>query len=169
MTMVFIGGSRRVSHLDADVRRRLEAMIRKRLPVVVGDANGADKAVQQFFQGRDYSRVTVFCSGKECRNNLGNWPVRCVRANGNKKDFRFFAAKDRAMAAEASVGLMIWDGKSAGTLLNVFRLVRLQKKVVVYLAPSRRFVEVKTETDWEALMQVCDAGLRQRIREESSS
>ncbi len=168
MNMVFIGGSRRIRHLDGDVRRRLETMIRKRLPILVGDASGADKAVQEFFLGRAYSNITVFCSGEECRNNLGNWPVRHIPVSESRTGFQFFAAKDRAMAAEASVGLMIWDGKSAGTLLNVFRLARMKKKAVVYLASSRKFLEVKTEAHWSALLQACGAGLRQRIREESS-
>lgn len=46
MRKVFIGGSRRVSRLHADVRRRLDRIVEKRLPVLAGDANGADKAHQ---------------------------------------------------------------------------------------------------------------------------
>lgn len=45
MTNVFVAGSRRVSHLGADVRRRLE-MIQRELAILVGDANDVDKAIQ---------------------------------------------------------------------------------------------------------------------------
>jgi hypothetical protein len=152
MTKVFVGGSRQVSRLNAEVRRRLDRIIEKELPVVVGDANGADKAVQRYFDESGYRRVEVFCSGPECRNNLGRWPERHVPVAAGDRGFAFYATKDAAMAREASVGLMIWDRKSVGTLLNVSRLVEQQKTAVVYIVPERRFLDIKTELDWEALL-----------------
>ena len=44
---VFVGGSRHVSRLNERVRERLDKIIQKRLPILIGDASGADKAVQQ--------------------------------------------------------------------------------------------------------------------------
>jgi hypothetical protein len=44
-----------------------------------------------------------------------------------RKDFEYYATKDRAMAAEATVGLMLWDGQSRGTLMNVLRLAARDK------------------------------------------
>ena len=89
MTKVFIGGSRRISRLDAEVKRRIDRMIEKRLPVIVGDANGADKAVQDYLRTKDYDLVEVFCSGDSCRNNRGGWPTRTVPvpSGGKRKDF----------------------------------------------------------------------------------
>src|SRR5262249_42163772 len=127
VTKVFIGGSRRVSRLSADVKTRIDRIMEQGFPVRVGDANGADKAVQQYLQRRGYKGVEVFCSGGECRNNLGMWPVRAVATGHARKDFDYYAAKDEQMAQEASVGLMIWDGKRAGTLANVARLLRQGK------------------------------------------
>jgi predicted Rossmann fold nucleotide-binding protein DprA/Smf involved in DNA uptake len=47
MTKVFIGGSRAVSRLSEPVLARLDRRtIAKGLSVVIGGANGADKAVQ---------------------------------------------------------------------------------------------------------------------------
>ena len=57
---VFIAGSRHVSRLDAGVCRRLDNMIEKRLPILVGDANGADKAVQAYLHGKHYDLVQVY-------------------------------------------------------------------------------------------------------------
>ena len=48
MTKVFIAGSRQLSRLNADVKRRIETMIEKGFTILVGDANGADKAVQRY-------------------------------------------------------------------------------------------------------------------------
>jgi len=130
MTKVFIGGSRRVTRLDADVRERLDRILEKRLPIVVGDANGADKAVQIYLQSQCYDKVEVFCMEGHCRNNLGGWTTRVVSAKG-KQGFDYYAMKDQLMAEEATIGLMIWDGKSFGTVANVFRLLQKGKKVVL--------------------------------------
>jgi len=47
MTRVFIGGSRRLTRLNADVQRRIDKIIEQGFPILVGDANGADKAVRR--------------------------------------------------------------------------------------------------------------------------
>ena len=83
-------------------------------PVLIGDANGADKAAQEHLHSRGYKGVEVFCSGGECRNNLGMWLVRAVATRHARKDFDYYAAKDEQMAQEASVGLMIWMAKTPG-------------------------------------------------------
>ena len=80
MNTVFIGGSRRVSRLPAAARDRVDNVIEKGLAVSVGDANGADKAVQKHLADARYDRVTVYCSGDSCRNNIGQWKTRHVKA-----------------------------------------------------------------------------------------
>ena len=167
MTKVFIGGSRRVNQLNADVRRRIDGIVEKRLGVLIGDANGVDKAVQQYLNGRGYDRVEVFCVGRECRNNIGSWPLRAVPTDGRKKDFEYYATKDRRMTDEASLGFMIWDGKSMGTLLNVLRLISQRKKVGVYAVPARKFTELRNEVDWEAFVSACSNDLRRRVEREA--
>ena len=74
---VFIGGSRAVSRLSAVIRDRLDDVMKKGCTVLIGDANGADKAVQQYFADRHYQNVVVFCM-ENCRNNMGQWPTRGV-------------------------------------------------------------------------------------------
>jgi len=113
--------------------------------------------------------VEVFCAGDVCRNNAGGWPVRSIHVMGQRKGFAFYALKDRAMAEQSSVGLMIWDEKSKGTLLNVFRMVRLGKKAAVYLAPERRFFDIKTSADWEELLSRCAPELVEEIGREAQA
>jgi len=148
MTKVFIGGSRKISKLNADVRFRLDRIMEKHFPILVGDANGADKAVQTYLRSKGYSQVEVFCTGNECRNNRGDWPVRAISSDAKHRSFEFYSSKDRAMADEASVGLMIWDGKSKGTLMNVLRLLNAGKKVAIYISSSKNFVDLKNVDDW---------------------
>ena len=70
MKKVFIGGSRRISRLDDDVTRRIDRMIERELSILIGDACGADKAVQTYLSEWQYLNVTVFCTGVQCRNNV---------------------------------------------------------------------------------------------------
>lgn len=168
MTKVFLGGSRRITRLEADVRRRLDRFVEERVPVVVGDANGADKAFQEHLKRVQYDRVEVFCAGDSCRNNLADWPVRYVPSEGRKSGFRFYAVKDRAMAEEAAFGLMLWDQESAGTLMNVRRLLKQGKTAAVHLATTGESVEIKSDADWNDLVAGCPADLLGKIERESS-
>lgn len=168
MNTVFVGGSRHVSRLPSQVKERLDNVRKSGLRVVVGDANGADKAVQKYLVETSYPDVTVFCSGASCRNNLGNWPEEHISTDKSTKGFQFYAAKDRVMAREADFGLMIWDGKSPGTALNVLRLVRAGKKAVLFNVPARRAVTFKVAGDWDEFLNQGDEELRRGLRERAT-
>jgi hypothetical protein len=167
MNIVFIGGSRHVSRLPPEIKQRLDNVIAGRHAVVVGDANGADKAVQTYFRDAAYEKVTVFCSG-EPRNNLGPWPTRTIIPPKNAKGFQFYAAKDREMAREADFGLMIWDGKSPGTVLNVLRLVRAGKIAVLFSTLDKRAINIKGLTDWQGFLSRCGVELVHDLRERAT-
>ena len=151
MTKVFIGGSRRITRLNQEVRRRLDRIVEKRLPILIGDANGADKAVQSYLHSREYEQVEIFCMDGVCRNNVGNWNTRVVAAARGAKGREYYSTKDEQMANESSIGFMLWDGKSRGTLANISRLVDQQKKVVVYVAPTGEIRIVRTREDFATL------------------
>ena len=165
MKKVFLSGSRRISRLPAEVRPRLDEMIRRKLTILIGDANGADKAIQTYFAEQDYPNVLVFCTAGDCRNNVGDWPVRAVVAPHRARDFAFFTAKDAAMAEEADVGLALWDGQSSGTIVNVARLVARSKPAVVYVVPKKAFSTLKTPDDLATLLSLADADTRSRAEE----
>jgi hypothetical protein len=118
VTRVFIGGSRHITRLEDDVRRRLDRIVEKGLPVVIGDA---------------------------------------------------YATKDRAMAAAATVGLMLWDGQSRGTLMNVLRLADRNKPVVVYVQPRKGFVDVRTRSDISALLAELDRETATRLQADAAA
>lgn len=169
MTVVFIGGSRAITSIAEPVAARIEKMIASGYRVLVGDANGADKAVQAYLAAARYPNVEVYCSGDECRNNVGGWPVVRVEPASKRKDFQFFAAKDRALADAASIGLMLWDGESAGTIMNVKRLVAHAKTAVVFHAPDSTFVNVRTESDLASLLATISPKLAAKIAAESAT
>jgi hypothetical protein len=152
---VFIGGSRAISQLSAVVRARMDDLTKRGCAILIGDANGADKAVQQYLADSQYSKVVVFCM-EECRNNLGGWPTRHIEPPSARKDFTYYAAKDLAMSQEAQCGVMLWDAKSEGTLQNILNLVRAGKRTLVYFAPSRDFHVLASEEDLRNLLTRCD-------------
>jgi hypothetical protein len=169
MSKVFVGGSRRIIRLHPEVTARLDQMIAKRVSILVGDANGADKSVQHFLKTKEFRDVEVFCSGNECRNNVGDWPLRRVAVDSRKRDYDFYAAKDQQMSREANSGLMIWDGKSAGTLMNAFRLVRQGKPVSIFEAQHNRFQELRNKSDWKDFLSACSDEVKSRIEKLSAS
>lgn len=169
MNTVFIGGSRHVSRLPAPAKERLDNIVKSGFHIVVGDANGADKAVQKHLSSIDYADVVVFCSGEVCRNNLGDWPTRKVQPAESVKGFQFYAAKDREMAQAADFGLMIWDGKSPGTVLNVLRLINAGKKAVLLNSPEAKTTTFKAVSDWEAFLTRCEASLKSDLKERATA
>jgi probable addiction module antidote protein len=168
LNTIFIGGSRQVSRLPAEVKRRLDNVVASGHQVIIGDANGADKAVQKHFLDKHYDKVTVFCSGDTPRNNLGTWHTYHVDAPKGAKGFHFYAAKDREMAREADFGLMIWDGKSPGTVLNVLRLTIAGKIAVLFNVPEKEAVNIKTIDHWRTFISRCSRELQMGIKERAT-
>ena len=108
----------------------------------------------------------------ECRNNLGMWPTKRVSAPGAKKDFTYYSAKDLLMAQDSKCGVMLWDGKSKGTLNNIQNLIGAGKKTLVYFAPTKSFYTLSSENDLRELLQLCHKGsireAQRQIKERAS-
>lgn len=152
MTTVFVSGSIKVKSLDGKVIERLNNIISAGHDVVIGDAGGADKAAQQYFNSRSVRSITVYCSGDTPRNNEGQWPVVNVETPQKSNSRAFFTAKDLKMAEVSDFGLMIWDSKSTGTLNNVIELLKKGKKSVVYISAKKVFLNVGSVNDLQALV-----------------
>jgi hypothetical protein len=151
MNSVFVAGSRAVSRLSTQILERLDNIMARNLTVLIGDANGADKAVQRYLAKQEYRNVIVYCM-EACRNNIAGWPVREHTAKpGAKHDRFYYGIKDAAMATDATWGFMLWDGSSKGTLTNVIGLLSSDKKVLLYLSPRKQFFNLHTFANF------CDA------------
>ncbi len=147
MTCVFVAGSRDLSRLNQQIRERLDSIMNQDFTILVGDANGADKALQRYLARCQYHKVVVYCM-EICRNNVGEWPIRSHRAEtGYKRDRHYYGIKDLAMAKDASCGFMLWDGVSKGTLANMVNLLNIRKKTLLYLSPKKLFFNLLTFED----------------------
>jgi hypothetical protein len=151
MEAVFLGGSRGIARLNSSIRSKLDSLIERGLWFFVGDANGADRALQQYLAHQAYPHVRVYAMAGALRNNVGDWKVCLVPPPKGARGFAFYSAKDKQMASDASYGFMLWDGKSRGTLENVHALLAQKKPVAVYFGPNHRFVSLETQEDLSKL------------------
>lgn len=156
MTIVFLSGSRKIGRLNEEIRLRIDSMIEKRLGLVIGDANGADKAMQAYLAESDYRDVTVYFVGDAPRNNIGRWPEKHVLAHESLSGRDYYAQKDKHMSTLADFGFILWNGQSAGSVQNMLWLLSDKKKVVVYLSPQGRFYNVKTQDELIEMLLMCD-------------
>ncbi len=152
MKAVFLSGSRAISQLNQEIRERLARITSQSFYILVGDANGADKALQSFLKENNYAKVTVYCSGKCCRNNIGHWQTYNVEVPAGYKGRDFYTQKDRLMAQLADYGFVLWDGKSPGSIENVINLLKGGKSVLVYFSPDKEFVSVGSVSQLKRLL-----------------
>lgn len=141
-----------IKHLDSRVKERIDNIVASDFEIVVGDANGADAAIQAYLLSRGQPKVTIYCSGTVPRNNMGDWRVRLAQTKHAEGSRLFFTAKDLLMADAADFGLMIWDAKSTGTLSNVVELLTRNKKSVVFVNKAKTFMKVGTVAELEELV-----------------
>jgi hypothetical protein len=152
---IFIAGPRAIKTIDKKVDEGLKKIIKRKFTVLVGDANGMDKAIQQFFYEHHYQDVFVYASQGKARNNVGNWPIQSVEVSDKVKGFDFYAAKDKSMAENADYGFMIWNGKSKGTLNNIINLTKQNKKVLLYYTPHKKFYMISEMAMVEKMAAAC--------------
>jgi hypothetical protein len=154
MIKVFIGGSQSITKLPTTVAARIDKIVESDFTVLIGDAGGVDACVQKYLAEKAYANALVFCTGA-CRNNAGGWKTVVISANAGEKGFDFYALKDREMASEADYGLMVWDGKSKGTLNNVLNLLDENKSALVFFSPEESFHTIRNAEDLSALLAKC--------------
>lgn len=129
MKPIFISGSSSIHELNEEMIKNLDEVIKRNIPVLIGDCYGIDSLVQRYFYENRYKNVTVYY--------VGSYP-RCHFIAFDKKDCNdrvtdqtgraYYAVKDEVMTEDCSGALMFWDGKSQGTKDNMDRCDHLNKK-----------------------------------------
>lgn len=141
----------------------MESAVTRCHGVVVGDASGVDAEAQRYLLSLGARNVKVYCAKGGPRNNVGDWPVVEAVAKARPKTFEFFAAKDRAMAEAADAGLVVWDGKSRGTLLQCYRLAHKGKFVAVYSTSNADFTDVGSPEAWQKFVETLSEKTRAEL------
>ncbi len=163
MAMIFLGGSRDIFELPTSAIERIGAIVAQEHGVLIGDAPGADAEMQGLLAGYNYDHVGVFHAGAEPRNNLGDWAAYRIPPPDGTKGFAAHSEKDREMARRADFGMMVWDGISPGTCLNMLRLAIIGSPCAVYDTMRGTVGTVHTVADWRAMLHHADADVRSGV------
>ncbi len=144
MRKIFISGTagfgtKTITTLPDQIKFLLDEIIHDGDMVLVGDCQGVDTLVQEYLKNAKCDRVVVYCSGKTCRNCLGEWPIKTVLVPYGIRGRDFYAMKDKAMANDADLGIAIWDGKSVGTGNNIAYLKSMNKPVTIFRTDLNKF------------------------------
>lgn len=141
---VFISGSSKTQTKDSGYyRKRLPDGIKNELnsymkngdKIIVGDAPGIDRQVQNYLNKNKYSNVEIYGPGTKVRYTANkNWKTNSIDAPefevGSKE---WLAKKDIAMTKVADIGLaVVLDEGAKATRKNVERLIEQNKDVKVY-------------------------------------
>ncbi|MEG4084862.1 hypothetical protein [Microcoleus sp. POL10_C6] len=119
--IVMISGSRSIKDITAGLPS-IDRIMELKFSIIVGDAGGVDKLVQEYLRRSNYLNVKVYFAlwngnGKP-RNTTG---YETVGVAGNYVD------RDKMMCSVCDYGLALWDGTSRGTRDNIDRTGRKTK------------------------------------------
>lgn len=141
---VFISGSSKTQFKDSgyyrkglpkDIKNQIDGYISDSKRIVVGDAPGIDRQVQNYLKSKGYSNVEIYGPGKKVRYNANKqWKTHAIDApEYEEMSGEWLAKKDKAMTDAATEGLaIILDEGAIATRNNVKRLIEQNKNVSVY-------------------------------------
>ena len=141
---VFISGSSKTQFddnpfhrydLHPSIKDQINKYMKQGKTILVGDAPGIDRQVQDYLKDHNYNNVEVYSPGTEVRYNANpQWKTNLVDVPGAEKGSgEWLAGKDKAMSDRADEGLaiVIEDGAQA-TRNNITRLEDQNKKCNVF-------------------------------------
>jgi hypothetical protein len=140
---VFVSGSSKTQtkdspyyrkRLNKDIRDQLDSYINENAKIVVGDAPGIDRQVQNYLNKKVYKNVEVYGPGKKVRYTANkDWKTNPIDSDYEEGSKEWLAVKDIKMSEVATEGFaVILDEGAKATRKNIERLESSGKKVKVY-------------------------------------
>ena len=141
---VFISGSSKTQFKDSgyyrkqlpkDIKETIKDYMSKNYKIVVGDAPGIDRQVQNYLKKNNYSNVEIYGPGTKVRYTANKqWKTNPIDApEYEEMSKEWLAKKDIAMTNVSDIGLaIVLDEGSNATRKNVDRLIQQNKEVRVY-------------------------------------
>ena len=141
---VFVSGSSKTQFRDSGyyrrnlpkgVRKELKSEMKNNSTILVGDAPGIDRQVQNYLKGKRYAKVEIYGPEAQPRYKAGkNWVYNAVvNPNAERGSKEWLAEKDRAMTDRSTKGIaVILDEGANATRNNVKRMNSQNKPVSVY-------------------------------------
>ena len=130
--------------LPGKIKRELRSEMKSGNKIIVGDAPGIDRQVQDYLKKKKYKNVEIYSPGKETRYIADeSWTKHLIDDPKHEPGSpQWLAKKDKVMSKAADKGIaVILDQGSGATRNNIKRLQRANKEVSVYqINPSSSFV-----------------------------
>ena len=136
---IFISGSISIKKIDIEILNKLDSIINKKYKILLGDANGVDLLIQRYLYNRKYNNVIIYSTDYP-RNNVGKWNIIEIESNEKYGTRAYYTTKDISLTKDCDYGFVIWDEKSKGSLNNIKRLKKFNKKVLIYLNKQKQFI-----------------------------
>ena len=121
--------------LPKDIRKEIDSHIKKKDKIVVGDAPGIDRQVQDYLKKKRYSNVEIYGPGKKVRYNANKqWKENAIDDPDHEEmSPEWLRKKDIAMTDASTKGLaIILDEGSKATRNNIDRLIDQNKDVKIF-------------------------------------
>lgn len=155
MVKMFISGSISSKEIPDDVVKSVDDSRKRNYTILIGDAKGIDKSIQDMLKADNYKNVEVYHVGPNPRNlSDREWIDRRILVDTeNEKFFKngkytreAQMIKDKAMSNDADFGLVIWkdtsknrfgnNSVSKGSLNNIYNLLVQNKYVGLFYIPK---------------------------------
>jgi len=130
---VFISGSMSIKTLPVQALYKIDDFLSDNFTILIGDAPGTDTLVQKYLFLQDYRDVLIYFVGNKIRNNVGQWETKQIKSNHLEVGRALYTLKDVEMVNDTDIGLMVWDGKSKGTLNNTLMMKSRNKEFSVIM------------------------------------
>lgn len=175
---VFISGSSKTQFEDSgyyrkelpkEIQNKIQQYMNEKKTILVGDAPGIDRQVQDFLNDHGYMDVEVYSPGKKVRYSANEkWNTNLVDVPGAEEGSgEWLRGKDEAMTNRADEGLaIILDEGAKATRNNVERLGNQNKKCDVFQLNKNgkdKWVKHSVEDD-EGLKHYGKLGMKWGIR-----
>ena len=131
---VFISGDTGNKSLTKNEMDCIKQIIENGHTILIGDSFGLERKIQKLLIQLDCHSVTVYFSGKNVRNNLGNWQTKQIVNTENLTGKTRYRLKDKTMIDDCDSAMLFWDDKSDGLETIIKQLNELKK---YYLILSR--------------------------------
>lgn len=142
---VFVSGSSKTQdknsgyyrkNLPDTVRRAIDSKMKNGDTILVGDAPGIDRQVQDYLKKNKYKHVTVYGTGDNVRYSANKkWETKLVDSKGYEPGTpEFNQQKDIAMTndADSGIAVILNKGGAKATRNNVDRLIEQNKDTFIY-------------------------------------
>ena len=130
------GGPYYRKQLPKEVRKEINSAMKSGKTIIVGDAPGIDRQVQDYLNSKAYQNVEIYGPGKSVRYSANSkWKTNPIDSGKYKPDTdEWRAEKDiiMSMTADEALAIVLENGGAGATRDNIRRMIDQNKDVKVY-------------------------------------